>query len=151
MSYRFVSSLSTRRWNVKKALVFVSIFMLGSFGFAHGEDKAGPHGGYIQMPGAFHTELVPRGGDVVDIYLIDLHFQNATTKNSAVSVLWKGSDGQKKLVCQPNKVLAFRCQGVKIDGVGRLLVDATREAVKGNQVEYNMPLKLKESAQHSDH
>lgn len=44
---------------MKPLLYFSILFLALTFElFAHGEDHPGPHGGRIQMPGAFHTELI---------------------------------------------------------------------------------------------
>jgi hypothetical protein len=44
---------------LKQMTIGTMVLMSGVFAWGHGEDKPGPNGGYIQMPGAFHTELVP--------------------------------------------------------------------------------------------
>ncbi|MBY0415243.1 MAG: hypothetical protein K2Q18_13815 [Bdellovibrionales bacterium] len=40
---------------------------------AHGMNKAGPHGGYIRMPGEYHIELVPDGKEL-RVYFLDMKF-----------------------------------------------------------------------------
>ena len=46
----------------QKMMAFLVTFILmTSQSWAHGEDKYGPHKGFIRMPGAFHTELVLNG------------------------------------------------------------------------------------------
>jgi len=110
--------------------------------FAHGSDKAGPHGGFIQMPGAFHTEVVPKGAGGIDVYLLDIDFKNASTSNSSVEI---ALDSQQFVRCDPVKT-HFECKlpngfDLKKKG-GKLRVKATRENMKGNEALYELPLKL---------
>jgi len=37
-------------------------------GLAHGEEIPGPHGGYVQMPANFHTEVVPDTSGALGVY-----------------------------------------------------------------------------------
>ena len=54
--------------------------------FAHGEDKLGPNGGYIQMLGSFHTEIVPFSDKSIKVYLLDFNFKNPEVKKSQVKL-----------------------------------------------------------------
>jgi hypothetical protein len=58
--------------------------------YAHGMNALGPHGGYIKMPGDFHTELVETKTNF-HLYLLDMKFQNPTTENSSVSITYNSS------------------------------------------------------------
>lgn len=124
-------------WSVVGLLVFAQ------YAFGHGEDKAGPNGGFIQMPGAFHTEIVQIEKDIAKVYLLDMNFQNPSIKASVVEVKL-GS--KTSLKCQVQTEPYFLCQfpkGTDLSKKGRLLVKAQREGQKGNDVTYELPLKLK--------
>jgi hypothetical protein len=64
-------------------MLFAAILFQHTLASAHGEDKAGPNGGFIRMPGAFHTELVPSGKDKLKVYLLDIQWKNPSLKNSS--------------------------------------------------------------------
>ena len=56
-----------------KALVL--LIFSSSIANTHGMDKLGPHKGYVQMPGAFHTEVVQDKDGSFRIYLLDVEFK----------------------------------------------------------------------------
>ena len=103
----------------------------------HGEDKPGPHGGQIRMPGAFHTEVIshPNG---FQVYLLDINFQNPTVKNSDVkaSIQSVGKVDQLKCDTHPDH---FFCKFSSPPKSGILIIESTRESAKGNSVQYNLP------------
>ena len=70
------------------------------FAHSHGLNKPGPHGGFIKMPGTFHTELVPLSENEWKIYLLDENIKNPTVKNSSISGAAKLRDGQTPLTCK---------------------------------------------------
>lgn len=107
--------------------------------FAHGENKAGPHGGYIQMPANFHTEVVPLKNGNLKIYLIDLQFENPVVKNSDVQAVLAQGKKNTKLKCEI-KADHFECKGAKDLKTGTLSLQATREGVKASMnAEYKLP------------
>ena len=77
-----------------------SIFFICSISEAHNEDVPGPHGGKIQMPANFHTELVKGKNNVVEIYLLDLQMTNPTVKNSSLSATVKNGKLKTDLSCR---------------------------------------------------
>jgi len=113
-------------------------------GFAHGEDKSGPHGGYIRMPGAFHIEIVLPRKNTLRVYLSDMEWKNPTIEKSSVSVMFVKDDTSKTLNCKAKKEY-FECvvalPGVSHD-VGELKVRATRKGSSGAEVRYKLPLIL---------
>lgn len=116
--------------------------LLSGSAFGHGEDKLGPNGGYIRMPGAFHTELVPSGKAGFRVFLLDINWKNPSLKDSSLEVR---SAGGEKAVCSPKENLYFECRfSSKVDLAksGELTVTARRESQQGNAVKYNLPLKL---------
>ena len=124
-----------------KALVL--LIFSSSIANAHGMDKLGPHKGYVQMPGAFHTEVVQDKDGSFRIYLLDVEFKNAITKNSEIKAKIK-SGRTYQLNCMVMNDY-FHCVGTKEvtgNGSGELYISATRDGIKGNEAVYQLPLKL---------
>lgn len=108
--------------------------------FSHGENKPGPHGGYIQMPGAFHTEVVPMGKNRARIYLLDMHWRNPSRKGSVEARI-----GKNAATCTPESDY-FWCTFPKESDLslkGTLVVRAEREGLKGTEVSYELPFQRK--------
>lgn len=119
---------------------------------AHGEDKPGPHGGYIRMPGGFHTE-VKLTEESLHIYLLDIQWKDPVTEKSKVEVEYKTSTGATKLACRADQNF-FSCELPKgfNKETGKLLVMADRMGMKGAKAEYDLPLKLlNQKNKHSSH
>ena len=112
--------------------------------FAHGEDKPGPNGGHVKMPGPFHTELEIDSVQGAHIFLLDLNFQNPTIKDSSIEAVFKPAKKGKDVTykCGIMGGNHFHCipQG-KISGKGQLKIKAVREKAVGNEVVYDLPLK----------
>jgi hypothetical protein len=107
---------------------------------AHGEDKPGPNGGKITMPGAFHVEVVPVDERQLKVYLLDLDFKNPVVKGSSLkvthgSVVAKCKEKSDHFVCD------FPAQ-INLNQPGEIKVTATRDKQKGNRVEYALPIKF---------
>ncbi len=77
-------------------------------GYPHGENIPGPHGGYIRMPGGFHTELLIENNTLA-VYLLDVEFNNPVVKRSNVSGVYKGKNKQINFECTV-KHDYFRCE-----------------------------------------
>lgn len=108
--------------------------------FAHGENTPGPHGGHIQMPGAFHTELLVNKDQSVQIYLLDVGFKNPVTKDSEVTLLFKDKNGTLDFKCSA-KADYFLCLPQKAYGAkGELVVKAVRQKAVGAEAVYKLPL-----------
>ncbi len=108
--------------------------------FAHGSDKPGPHKGYIQMPGGFHTEVVP-GAEELKVYLLDISFKNPTTGDSSVIVRLIQGNTAIEIPCKP-RAEYYSCdipKGSKLDS-GVLEVLAIRQGEKGIPARYTLPL-----------
>lgn len=111
---------------------------------AHGEDKPGPHGGYIKMPANFHTELVPAADGSFMIYLIDIQFQNPVIENSKVKVFFNSGKKKITLNCTPMKD-HFHCFSKQPIKKGILSVRATRSGNSATMdAKYDLPLKSSE-------
>ena len=76
--------------------------------FGHGMDKPGPHGGQIQMPGAFHTEVLEASPGLLHVYLLDDEFKNPVTQNSSVT-LKLGKQTKAPIGCQVESSF-FKCE-----------------------------------------
>ena len=113
---------------------------------AHGEDKLGPNRGFVQMPGPFHTEVVPEGAFKFRIYLLDFEFKNPMLRNSSVQARWENGSSSKsaKCVSESNHFLCEFPSQARLER-GRLIVKATRDKQLGTEAVYELPLKLKPS------
>jgi len=112
---------------------------------AHGEDKKGPHGGFVRMPGAFHTEVVTKGAKIY-IYLLDINWKNPTTKDSTVSATLKRDSRQDNLKCSAESN-RFVCDLPKSErlATGQLVVIGKRGSFPEGAAIYDLPLKLFEA------
>lgn len=121
---------------------FAFIAILISFtAFGHGENKPGPHGGEIRMPGSFHTELVVQGS-TAKIYLLDMAFKNPLTEKSSVVVSAEGKSGNVKPHCA-TKESFFECHFPKdLKNYKSLIIKPERKGQKGKETRYTLPLKF---------
>ena len=126
-------------------------FMMPLIASAHGEDMAGPHGGHIQMPASFHTEVVAKEDQTFHIYLTDMDFKNPTTQKSEVKATHTMGAKKVDLKCRIRKD-HFICQGTQKMNSGALILQATRDGVAAtSQAEYTLPLKPFKTEDHSNH
>lgn len=122
------------------------VFLIPAISWGHGEDKPGPNGGFIRMPGGFHTEVVPLGKDRVKVFLLDIQWENPSIKNSSVN-LYLSKHRQKKNVygdckIELNYYLCTLPRGTDITKKGKITVKAQREGMMGNEAIYDLPLRL---------
>lgn len=132
---------------MKFTLNFLSLAgcLLGAYAFAHGEDKPGPNGGFIRMPGAFHTEVVPITQHQFKVYLLDINWKNPSTVNSSLTVTYSGSP-KHIAQCAAKEGGYFQCslpESVDIGKRGHLTIASKREGQQGVDVTYDLPLKAK--------
>jgi hypothetical protein len=111
-------------------------FLIALHAFAHGEDKPGPHGGRISMPGAFHIEIVPESSRVFKVYLLDVEWKNPTLKESSITM----THDNQPAICKPKKDF-YRCEFSRPANSGTLTVTASRENQSGAPMTYKLPLK----------
>lgn len=125
-----------------KTMLFSALVLLaGHSSFGHGMDKPGPHGGYVQMPGAFHTEVVPVGTNSFRVYLVDFEFKNPRVANSEVN-LWATAGGKKiKFNCKADSDFFLCAANEKVTSPNEIIVVAKREGAQGNEARYQLPLK----------
>lgn len=113
-----------------------------SLAFGHGEDKLGPHSGFVRMPGAFHTEVVKITNKKFKIYLLDIEWKNPSLKDSSVEATLATKSGEEQAVCE-TKDNYYECSlknGSLKKGV--LNIQAKRENATGGIATYKLPLKL---------
>ena len=133
---------------------FLSVLILTAFfiqgqALAHGENKPGPHGGFIRMPGVFHTEVVPTGANSFNVYLLDMAWRNPSTKKSKVVAHLKETKTNCSIeadhfVCQLDK-------NADLKETGTLTIEAMREEKIGKPAIYPLPLKLGAMSGHGGH
>lgn len=145
----------------KLITVLFAIIAVGSIAQAHGEEKPGPHGGHIQMPADFHTEVIADADGAFRVYLLDLKFENPTIKNSSVNAYILKGKKKNDLKCEAMGDDHFHCTGQKFQKSGSLIVKAKRDGKEADiEAKYKLPLKPletksgeapKEEMDHSKH
>lgn len=135
-----------------KQLFPILITIIAMRAGAHGEDRLGPNGGYIKMPGAFHTELVPTEKNSFKIYLLDLEWKNPSTKNSSVALSFHSKEKAiAKCGIEKNYYLCSFDPKIDLTKKGELIVQSKREGQVGNEAKYSVPLTLENTMDHSKH
>lgn len=126
----------------------LSIYSIDAF--SHGEDKAGPHGGYVRMPGAFHTEVLIEG-DGLRVYLLDINWKNPSVKDSSVEAVIKTGKTTNVLNCEKEKD-SYLCSSKKdaLTLAGNLEILAKREGQVGTTAVYPLPFKLEAPQGHNN-
>lgn len=132
---------------MKNSAFLALLVTLSAFG--HGENKPGPHGGEIRMPGSFHTELVVEGS-TAKIYLLDMAFKNPLTGKSSVTVSAEGKSVSVRPHCVEKKTF-FECHFPQdLKNYISLLIKPVRSGQKGKEVRYALPLKFSSGANHTE-
>lgn len=141
---------------LKQILLF--LITTPTLAWSHGEDKPGPHGGHIQMPGAFHTELILGEDQSAHIYLLDMNFKNATTKDSKVKVISRLNKTEIPFNCSVMKDHFHCVPAKKYEKNSEIIIQAVREKAVGNEAIYKLPLSFgqagetkKSDSHHSHH
>lgn len=132
-----------------KNIIAILILFTSINALSHGEDKLGPNGGYVRMPGNFHTEVVPNQDDTIKVYVLDINFKNPTVDNAKVEAYFKK---KKPLDCKP-ATDHFICntKGFSLKK-GKLTIIAERDGIKGAKAKYKLPFALfKADDDHGDH
>lgn len=126
---------------MKLSIFSAFFFLLSNLAFAHGEDKLGPNGGYVRMPGAFHTEIIPDGKNILKVFLLDMQWKNASVAKSDLAVTLNNK-AKAKCEIKENYYLCTFPDSVDLSKKGELKILAQREDQKGMEVLYTLPLKL---------
>lgn len=111
--------------------------------FAHGEDKPGPNGGFIRMPGAFHTEIVPIDARNLKVFLLDINWKNPSVQGSSLKMTHKGTGLVETCKVETNYYICSFPKKVDLTKKSELFVEAKREEQVGAVVSYDLPLKFK--------
>ena len=136
---------------INTTIFFIISILAASSSFAHGEDKAGPNGGFIKMPGAFHTEVVPENSNKIKIYLLDMEWKNPTLKDSSIEAAIKIGKKNSKLSCQAQTDF-YACdlpKGINLKK-GQLEIQPVRQGQSGNKAIYKLPLTLESEKKQTD-
>lgn len=125
------------------------LMIVSHVGFGHGENKVGPHGGFIRMPGAFHTEVVETE-KAFHVYLLDIEWKNPTTKNSSVALELERGGKRIALPCAKKREF-FACikPNEPLKDLSGVVVKSTRDGQTGAPMPYEYPLMTISS--HSKH
>ena len=128
-----------------KYLFLLFLSFSSTITLAHGEDKPGPNKGFIRMPGAYHVELVPINKRELRVYLLDISWKNPSTKDASVEITHVLKSKKTKLICKSEKLEFFDCitpSKIDLTKKAKLIVNSKRESQVGNEVSYDLPLKL---------
>jgi len=128
-----------------KMPIFIIILVLGIGSEleaqTYDEEAPGPHGGYMQRPTNFHTEVIPNKDSSFKIYLLDLELRSSVAKNSKV-VAWVSSNRIRTDFQCRSQIDHFHCKGTKTLSTGTLFVRAIRNGVVGAiDATYDLPFK----------
>lgn len=135
------------------SIIAVFGFIVSAHTWAHGEEKPGPHGGVIRMPGAFHTEIKEKSAHAFEIFLLDMEWKNPQTHDSKIVAHWKTENIKIKLPCSAKKD-RFVCKlpsGKKLKSGDHITLQATRAGQSGAEVSYKFPFKPGISEMKSEH
>ncbi len=125
---------------ISSTLFFSLLTILSLNAAAHGEDKPGPHGGHIRMPGAFHTEVVKEKG-AYRVYLLDVNWKNPSLLDSDVKASIQSGKKKTELTCVKESD-SYLCK-TSLPEIGMLKIIAKREGQTGGiPSTYNLPLKF---------
>ena len=121
--------------------IFTSLFLTNVQ--AHNEDKPGPNGGYIRMPGAFHTEVVPEKAGAFRLYLLDVNIENPLATGPAPKAELVIGKQKTAFNCLVQKENYFECTPTtKVSlAKGQLHLTVQREKLSG-EAQYQLPLSL---------
>lgn len=122
-------------------LSLITVFTLQAG--AHGEDKPGPNGGFISMPGSFHVEVVPVSAREIEVYLLDINWEKPTTTESSVEL--KHGSVSAKCVAKGDSFFCTFPRAIDLTKAGEIRVNATRAKQRGNAVKYVLPLRLEKT------
>lgn len=121
--------------------IFIMMLFSCLFAHGHGEDKPGPHGGYIRMPAGFHIEVLHQGPNAFKVYLLDMEWKNPVVKSSSVKATFKDkTQVEGKCAVKTDFFLCSFDKGLSLDD-GELIIESTREKQVGNPITFPLPLR----------
>jgi hypothetical protein len=132
---------------MKKIIISLAFSLALTLAFAHGEDKKGPNGGFVRMPGAFHTEVVINSKNSLKVYLLDIDWKNPSVLKSEVKATLVAAKKTEDAKCsaKDNYFLCTFSKSVNLKKKSELQIMAYREEQKGNVANYNLPLSLEKA------
>ena len=121
--------INKKRKSMKKILISIGFIVVSTLAFAHGEDKMGPNGGFVRMPGAFHTEVVVNLKNTLKVYLLDIDWNNPSVLKSEVKATVLVAKNTEDAVCtaKDNYFLCTFSRSVNLKKKSELLITANRE------------------------
>lgn len=137
-----------------KNILFALTLLASLNTWAHGEDKPGPNGGHVRMPGAFHTELnYDEKTQDLHVFLLDMDFKNPSIKDSTLNAVFNSGKTTVTYSCATMDGNHFHCvANKKFKPRGTLTLKATRENAVGNDALYKFPLPaFNEKSPKTDH
>ena len=121
--------------------VIFTLLFSSAFAAAHGEDRPGPNGGYIRMPGAYHTEVVVTEPHRLKVYLLDINWKNPTVKESGVKVsIASAKPASTDCIAAKDHFVCELPKNVNLQSTGTLNLISTRAKQKGAGATYALPL-----------
>lgn len=117
---------------------------------AMGDDKFGPHKGYIRMPGNIHTEVVPTSETKFKVYVLDIKMKTTKVKDTKIEVELETAEATAEktaekipATCKDSKGKYFECELPKGNlSSGKLWVKVSRGTTSAIPAVYELPLKL---------
>lgn len=121
--------------------VILTLLFSGAFAAAHGEDRPGPNGGYIRMPGAYHTEVVMTEPHRLKVFLLDINWKNPTVKESGVKVnIASAKPASTDCIAAKDHFVCELPKNINLQSKGTLNLISTRAKQKGAVATYALPL-----------
>lgn len=120
--------------------ILVLIFLSSFRAMSHGEEKPGPHGGNITMPGAYHVELVQVDSKILKAYLLDMNLKESPMNESSIDVTIGMVSA--KCITENDYFICNFPTSVDLNKSGELVVKSMRNKQKGKTVKYLLPLKF---------
>ena len=144
LDFNWLQAFNQRTHMNKTTILLLSTTVL----LFSGVEKSRPNSEFVRMPGAYHTEVVP-DGNKVKVYLLDIDWKNPSVKDASVKIYLDKKRGKCKasedhFICDLPKETTLKS--------GKLLLKTKREGQTGNNVTYELPLKLEKAKdEHSRH
>lgn len=137
---------------MKAAFILLFLQLLAGYIFAHGENKPGPHGGFVEMSKNIHTEVNPDKDGSFHIFLLDGNMENPTIKNSSLSASIKSGKKEVKLDCTTMGGTHFHCKPkAERPKDGQLILNAKRDGVIADPITYQLATLKPAEAKKEDH
>lgn len=113
------------------------LLLTPTLALAHGEDKPGPHGGAIRMPGAFHTEALLSNKGNLEVYFLDVNFKPLSPKHFTI----RATLGSETAKCA-TKAARVECKfpSPLTGKTGKLVLGLQKKGGPKSEATYDLPL-----------